>query len=75
MNQVFIAVLLSYACTCYVRIFLYMYPRFILTETKKIDISSPVDFEHTVHVGFDPATGKFTVSFEVLLRVLLMLTV
>lgn len=23
-------------------------------------ISSPVDFEHTVHVGFDPITGEFT---------------
>ena len=33
-----------------------------LAEGRKIDISSPVDFEHTVHVGFDPATGKFTVS-------------
>ena len=33
-----------------------------LAEGRKIDISSPVDFEHTVHVGFDPSTGKFTVS-------------
>ncbi|XP_065841104.1 serine/threonine-protein kinase PAK 3-like [Oscarella lobularis] len=26
----------------------------------KIDISSPRNFEHTVHVGFDPDTGEFT---------------
>jgi hypothetical protein len=26
------------------------------------EISSPVDFEHTVHVGFNQNTGEFTVS-------------
>ena len=25
-------------------------------------ISKPSNFEHTVHVGYDPATGEFTVS-------------
>ncbi|VDK41023.1 unnamed protein product [Cylicostephanus goldi] len=25
-------------------------------------ISEPSNFEHTVHVGYDPATGEFTVS-------------
>lgn len=26
----------------------------------KPDISNPVDFEHMIHVGFDPVTGEFT---------------
>ena len=25
------------------------------------EISSPSDFEHTIHVGFDAVTGEFTV--------------
>ena len=25
-------------------------------------ISPPSNFEHTIHVGFDPHTGEFTVS-------------
>ena len=28
----------------------------------KLVISPPSNFEHTVHVGFDPHTGEFTVS-------------
>uniref|UniRef100_A0A667ZX15 non-specific serine/threonine protein kinase n=1 Tax=Myripristis murdjan TaxID=586833 RepID=A0A667ZX15_9TELE len=28
------------------------------------EISSPSDFEHTIHVGFDAVTGEFTVSFS-----------
>lgn len=28
----------------------------------KLNISHPTNFEHTVHVGFDPITGEFTVS-------------
>ena len=31
-------------------------------EQKRPEISTPVDFEHTVHVGFDLDTGEFTVS-------------
>lgn len=30
----------------------------------KPNISYPTNFEHTVHVGFDPISGEFTVSFE-----------
>lgn len=29
-------------------------------------ISEPSNFEHTVHVGYDPATGEFTVSVQFL---------
>ena len=25
------------------------------------DTSNPVDFDHMIHVGFDPVTGEFTV--------------
>lgn len=28
------------------------------------EISSPSDFEHTIHVGFDSVTGEFTVSVD-----------
>ena len=34
-----------------------------LKENEKPVISLPSNFEHTVHVGFDPHTGEFTVSF------------
>lgn len=34
------------------------------------EISSPVDFEHTVHVGFDPDTGEFTGMPEAWARLL-----
>lgn len=33
-----------------------------IKESDKPVISSPLNFEHTVHVGFDPQTGEFTVS-------------
>ena len=29
-------------------------------ENDKPVISGPTNFEHTVHVGFDPRTGEFT---------------
>uniref|UniRef100_A0A3B5M683 CRIB domain-containing protein n=1 Tax=Xiphophorus couchianus TaxID=32473 RepID=A0A3B5M683_9TELE len=28
------------------------------------EISSPSDFEHTIHVGFDSVTGEFTVTVK-----------
>ena len=31
-------------------------------DSKKLEISSPTGFEHTVHVGFDPVSGEFTVK-------------
>ena len=37
-------------------------PHISHTVKDRPEISSPVDFEHTVHVGFDPNTGEFTVS-------------
>uniref|UniRef100_A0A673XY84 non-specific serine/threonine protein kinase n=2 Tax=Salmoninae TaxID=504568 RepID=A0A673XY84_SALTR len=33
------------------------------------EISSPSDFEHTIHVGFDAVTGEFTVSLSLFLLV------
>lgn len=36
----------------------------LLVLGKKPEISSPSNFEHTVHVGFDPYTGEFTVSIK-----------
>lgn len=33
-----------------------------LSMDNKPNISYPTNFEHTVHVGFDPASGEFTVS-------------
>lgn len=32
-------------------------------SSDKPNISYPTNFEHTVHVGFDPVSGEFTVSF------------
>lgn len=32
-----------------------------IKENEKPVISNPSNFEHTVHVGFDPHTGEFTV--------------
>jgi hypothetical protein len=29
-------------------------------KTKRKEISSPVDFKHCMHVGFDPDSGSFT---------------
>lgn len=38
----------------------------LLTDSAKKQekpvISEPSNFEHTVHVGFDPMTGEFTVN-------------
>lgn len=36
--------------------------RCLVDYKKKPEISYPTQFEHTVHVGFDPVTGEFTVS-------------
>lgn len=32
-------------------------------SSDKPNISYPMNFEHTVHVGFDPVSGEFTVRF------------
>eukprot|EP00731_Ephydatia_muelleri_P030245 Em0021g768a len=39
-------------------------------EQKRPEISTPVDFEHTVHVGFDLDTGEFTGMPEAWARLL-----
>lgn len=41
----------------------------------KPNISYPTNFEHTVHVGFDPITGEFTVSLVHCVWLLLWLEV
>ena len=45
-------------------VFVYLYSLLLNFHSEKTrpEISSPVDFEHTVHVGFDSITGEFTVS-------------
>lgn len=35
-----------------------------ISGKKKPEISLPTQFEHTMHVGFDPQTGEFTVSSQ-----------
>lgn len=35
---------------------------YVLDSKKKPEISYPTQFEHTIHVGFDPVTSEFTVS-------------
>lgn len=37
---------------------------FCIDNKKKPEISYPTKFEHTIHVGFDPVTGEFTVSYK-----------
>lgn len=37
------------------------YKTSVISENKP-NISYPTNFEHTVHVGFDPVSGEFTVS-------------
>ena len=34
---------------------------FTAQKKNKLEISLPTQFEHTIHVGFDPHTGEFTV--------------
>ena len=34
----------------------------VVDSKKKPEISYPTQFEHTIHVGFDPVTSEFTVS-------------
>ena len=34
----------------------------VVDSKKKPEISLPTQFEHTIHVGFDPVTSEFTVS-------------
>eukprot|EP00794_Sanderia_malayensis_P011044 gene11044-12209_t len=36
------------------------FPKLFPQSKKKPEISLPTQFEHTVHVGFDPVTGEFT---------------
>jgi hypothetical protein len=37
---------------------------FCIDNKKKPEISYPTQFEHTIHVGFDPVTGEFTVRYK-----------
>lgn len=37
---------------------------YVLDSKKKPEISYPTQFEHTIHVGFDPVTSEFTVSHK-----------
>lgn len=42
---------------------------YVLDSKKKPEISYPTQFEHTIHVGFDPVTSEFTVSRKVKLSI------
>lgn len=37
---------------------------YVVDSKKKPEISYPTQFEHTIHVGFDPVTSEFTVSHK-----------
>lgn len=37
---------------------------YVVDSKKKPEISYPTQFEHTIHVGFDPVTSEFTVSHD-----------
>ena len=43
---------------------------YVVDSKKKPEISYPTQFEHTIHVGFDPVTSEFTVSCKLKLSVL-----
>ena len=41
---------------------------FIISARNKIEISSPQDFSHQMHVGFNQETGEFIVSLFMALK-------
>lgn len=43
---------------------------YVLDSKKKPEISYPTQFEHTIHVGFDPVTSEFTGMPEAWARLL-----
>ena len=51
----------DYITLYFLYIVVIFYISLFIGKADRPEISSPVDFEHTVHVGFDPGTGEFTV--------------